>query len=314
MKIIFFGSDQFAVPSLDALVKNKFEVLCVVTQPDRRKGRHLFFSKTAVKLKANDYGLKLFQPQNINSKESISTLKSYLCDLFVVIAYGQILSSELLAIPRVFGINLHASLLPKYRGAAPINWALINSESFTGLSVMKLEDKMDAGPIINQEKIKILKDDNAASLKERLSIKGASLLIKSLEEIKNQKIVLKPQDETKATFARKLRKKDGLITWEKPAGEILNLIKGCFDWPGAYTFYKDKLLKVFKAGILEEPLDPKIKPGEIIKFSKHGIIVACGSKEIVIQELQLEGKRRMTAEDFLSGHKIIVGEKLGDKK
>ncbi|MFY9402169.1 MAG: methionyl-tRNA formyltransferase [Candidatus Omnitrophota bacterium] len=306
MKILFFGSDNFAVPALEALIKNKHKVLCVVTQPDKKKGRHLRLGYTDIKAKALEANLKVFQPENVNTTKSVGYLKKLNADIFVIVSYGQILSQEVLDIPKVFPLNIHASLLPKYRGAAPINWAIINGEKVTGVTIMQVTKKMDSGPIILQQKIDILGTDDSASLEFKLRDLGADLLLKALPLIKSEIYKLIEQDERKVVFAPKLKKSDGLINWERTAQEITNLIRGVQPWPGAFTCYNGKLLKIYKA----KPLDCKLPQadscpfGGIVAAAKEGITVKTGKGFLLIQELQLEGKKRLTAEEFLLGHEI----------
>jgi len=314
MNVIFFGSDNFAIPSLKALLTSGHRILCVVTQPDRQKGRGLHFEGTAVKAVACQANLKIYQPKALNSAEAINLLKNLSPDLFIVISYGQILSQEVLNIPRIFSINVHASILPKYRGAAPINWAIIHGENTTGITIIKMTKKMDAGPIILQEEIEIKDEDTAITLEDKLSKVASKLLIDSLKSIENKAYNLTLQDERKITFAPKLKKEDGLISWNRPAQEICNLIKGCLNWPDAFTYYKGKLLKIYRArvGSLVREFTSS-PPGEIIKVNKEGIIVATGKDYLIIEELQIEGKKRMKVEKFIAGHKICPGEIFGKK-
>lgn len=315
MNIVFFGSSNFAVPSLRALLTTMHTISCVVTQPDRQKGRGLSLSPTAVKKVAQDAGLQIYQPHRLNTPQTLKLLKDLKPDLFVTAAYGQILSQEVLDIPSIFSLNIHGSLLPKYRGAAPINWAIINSEKTTGVTIIKMVKDLDAGPIILQETYDIAREDTAVSLEENLSKVGARLLLDSLKAIENNNYNLLPQDKDKASFAPKLKKEDGRINWNGPAYSICNLIRGCLPWPGAFTYYNGKLLKIYKVKVCQlTGLPVSQLPGEIITVSKEGIIVATGAQNLIIEELQLEGKRRMKAEEFIAGHKITVGETLGNKK
>jgi len=314
MKIIFFGSANFSLPSLKALLENGYEVACVVTQPDKLKGRGLNLSATAVKTFAEDSRLKVYQPTDINTQESIGFLKDFRADIFVVIAYGQLLSTEILNIPLIMPLNTHASILPMYRGAAPVNWALINGDKQTGISTIKIIPKMDAGPVITQKALDILADDNILTLEARLAKSAADLLPGIIEDIRNNKFELTPQDESKATFAPKLKKTSGLIDWGKPALDIYNLIRGSLVWPGAFTYFKSKLLKIYKAEISHARSNiAGARPGEIIGISKQGILVSSSCGSVLIQELQVEGKRRMSAEEFIAGHKICLGEVLTNK-
>jgi len=314
MNIIFFGSSDFAAPSLEALLTSGYKISCVVTQPDRRKGRGLNLSGTVIKTIALESGLRIYQPKQINTSEARGLLKKLEPDLFVVIAYGQILSRQILDIPKILAINVHASILPKYRGAAPINWAIINGEKNTGLTIIKMTEKMDAGPIIAQKTMEISDEDTAVTLENRLSEETAELLLDSLKSIAANNYNLKSQDKNMVSLAPKLKKEDGLINWAKPAQNIYNLIRGCLEWPGAFTYYNGKLLKVYKAKVgLRVSRFLSSHPGEIIDVSKEGIAVATGKDNLSIEELQIEGKRRMKIEEFIRGHKILKGEILGQK-
>ncbi|MDP2927652.1 MAG: methionyl-tRNA formyltransferase [Candidatus Omnitrophota bacterium] len=314
MKIIFFGSAHFGVSVLEVLIKSQHELACVVTQPDKQKGRHLQLAATDVKNTAIAAGLKTFQPENINSKESVKFLKSLDADLFVIVAYGQILSQEILDIPKIMPINIHASLLPRYRGAAPINWAIINGEKKTGITIIYVTLKMDSGPVIMQKEIKIEDRDTAVSLEEKLSQCGAQLLMEVLVIIDNRDYRLVEQDEDKVVYAPKMKKEIGLIDWDTSAVNIHNQIKGVIPWPGAFTSYRKKLLKIFQAQVL--PIFPSHKPsvGEVIRADKHGIVVACARGFLEIKELQLEAGKRMSAQNFIIGHKLAAGEILGKNK
>ncbi|MCM8789587.1 MAG: methionyl-tRNA formyltransferase [Candidatus Omnitrophica bacterium] len=295
-----------------ALIGAGHNVLCAVTQPDRKKGRGLRFKDTAVKLAAKTKEIEVFQPDNVNSLQSREYLKKKEADLFVVVSYGKILSRQVLDIPKIFCINAHGSLLPKYRGAAPINWALIKGESETGVTIIKMNEEMDAGMMIMQEAISIEAKDNFISLENKLFHLAADLLVKAVARIENKKYELIPQDESKVSFAPKLKKEDGLIKWEKPAREIYNLIRGCVQWPSAFTYYKGKLLKIYGAEVIQLAGETVSGlAGEITDISKEGIAVRCGKDTLIIKELQLEGKRRMSAQEFISGHNINEGEKLG---
>jgi methionyl-tRNA formyltransferase len=305
MNIIFFGSSHFAVCALEALEKSDHKILCVVTQPDRKKGRGLHCEGTAVKGVAEALRLKIYQPLNINTAEAVQFLKSQNADLLIVISYGQILSQEVLNIPKLFSINAHASLLPQYRGAAPINWALINGEETSGVTIMKMEKKMDAGPMMMQQSLRILEQDTAVTLEEKLSGMAGALLMEALDKMNSKNYDLIAQDEKKASFAPKLKKEDGLIDWQKSAFSIYNLIRGCVVWPGAFTYYKGKLLKIFKASVVrrDEPVVGR-GPGKIIKVFKQGILVATGKDDLLIKELQIQGRKIVAAQEFIAGHPI----------
>lgn len=311
MNIVFFGSADFGIPSIKALIEAGHKISCIVTQPDKKQGRGMALGQTPIKELAQTYKIPVFQPSRVNTADSESALQKYKPDLFIVIAYGQILSSKILKIPRLMPINAHASYLPLYRGAAPINWAIINGRKETGVSIIKMTEGMDAGPIIKQETIRIEPQDNAINLENKLSILAARLLTESILSIQNNRFILSPQDEDKVTFAPKLNKTTGLINWEKPATDIDNLIKGCLGWPDAFTYLDNKIIKIFKADICIELPAFKASPGQILILSKEGIIVATGKGMLRIEELQLEGKKRMHVRDFLAGCHIKTGQTLG---
>lgn len=312
MKLIFFGSSSFGLPSLKSLLRADHNISCVVTQPDRKKGRGLRIAQTEIKLFSQSAGLTVYQPEKVNAPEAAGFLKKYGPDLFVVMAYGQILSQELLDIPRIMPLNVHASLLPLYRGASPINRAIINGETETGVTVIKMSANMDAGPVILQKKTSIGNEDTAVTLENKLSSLSAQALLEALDLIANNNYVLAPQDESKATFAPKLKKEDGLIDWNKRAADIYNLVRGCLGWPNAYTYYNGKLLKIYKAKVTG--LSGQRSAGEITDISKEGITVATQEGGLTIEELQIEGKRRMKAEEFILGYKIHCGGVFGKKK
>jgi len=315
MNIVFFGSSKFAGSSLKALLTSKHKVTCVLTQPDREKGRGLHFAGTVIKIIALESGIRIYQSFNVNDSDTVKFLKDLDPDLFIVIAYGQILSQKILDIPKIFSINIHASLLPKYRGAAPINWAIIKGEKTTGITVIKMTKEMDAGPIIQQKEIEINNDDTSITLEDKLSHFAAQLLLATLSSIEDNNYNLMPQDKNNVSFAPKLKKEDGRIDWNKPACDIYNLIRGCISWPGAFSYYNGKLLKIYKAkASFCVPEFLSSVAGKIISVSKEGIVVATGKDNLIIEELQIEGKRRMKVGEFIAGHKILPGEILGQKK
>ena len=311
MKIIFFGSSNFAVPILEELVKNE-EVALVVTQPDREKGRALKVAPTAVKSKAEELGIEIFQPGKVNTKESIEFLKKFNADLFIVVSFGQILSKEVLSLPKLYCLNIHASLLPKYRGAAPINWAIANGEKETGVTIMKMNEKMDEGDVLLNESVAMDADNDAVTVSDKLSKKGSQVLLKAVELIKADKADFIKQDNSKATFAPKLKKDDGLIDWKMTAEEISNRIRAFAPWPGCFTYLDKKMLKIWKAIPVHLSGEPsgspdrwtKGKPGTVLEADRNGILVKTGKDALKIQELQLEGSRRMTVEEFLAGHNV----------
>ncbi|MCM8833305.1 MAG: methionyl-tRNA formyltransferase [Candidatus Omnitrophica bacterium] len=305
MKIIFFGSDNFGIPSLEILKKN-FQLVSVVTSPDKPKGRGLKISPTPIKEWSMTNGIDVFQPERFEDS-FIDKIKKISPDLIVLISYGKILPSSILTIPKIASINVHPSLLPKYRGPAPVEWALINGETKTGITIIKMDENIDTGNIIHQKEVEILPLDNAFTLKNRLSILAADVLYKAIEIIKQDGKTY-PQ-EGEASYARKLKKQDGLIKWQNPAEKIHNLVRGVIIWPTAYTYLSinstKKLVKIYKTEIGQR--EGKFgKEGEIIKIEKDYIEVACGEGTIKIKELQLEGKKRMTVSQFLCGYRNLL--------
>ncbi len=315
MKIVFFGSSKFALAALTSIVSSNHELACVVTQPDRLKGRGLALSGTQIKEAAQKHNIRVYQPQDVNSEESAEFLRGLDSDIFVIVAFGQIFSETILAIPKIMPLNIHASILPKYRGAAPVNWALINGDDEAGVSIIKVIAKLDAGPVILQKSIVVTNEDNAQSLRQALSNLGQTALIEALNLIKANQHRLDEQDELKVTFAPKLKKEDGLIHWQKSARDVFNLVRGCAGWPGAFTYFGNKILKIHKISLASSAGQELAgSPGEVVKITNNGIIVATGKGNLLIEELQLEGKKMITAREFVSGYRISVKESFKDKK
>ena len=315
MRIVFFGSSEFAVPILMAL-KDKEEVVLIVTQPDRKKGRALKVGCTPVKNLASKWDIEIFQPDNVNSYESIQYLKRFDADVFIVVSFGQILCKGLLDIPSRFPLNLHASLLPKYRGAAPINWAIANGEEKTGVTIIKMNEKMDRGDIILKEEVSIGKNEDAIELSRHLSDKGAEVLLNCITLIKKNALPFMRQDNFEVSCAPKLKKEDGLIDWDSSNIEICNRIRAFVPWPGCWTYWNKKMLKIWKArpySIIGTGMAVpyKYKPikerhGTVIDVNKNGILVSTGQGGIKIEELQLEDRRRMKVEEFIAGHRKMA--------
>jgi methionyl-tRNA formyltransferase len=311
MGIIFFGSGKFAIPALDYLCnQDKYPLIAIVTQPDKKAGRGYKIQPTPVKqyYLRSKTSLPLFQPQDVNSPDFIQTLKNLEPDLFIVVSFGQIFKDEFLGLPKIFAVNIHASLLPKYRGAAPVNWAIINGEKTTGVTIFKIIKKMDAGEIIAQKECEISPYDTAVTLEEKLAHIGRELLVETLDKIARRDFSLVPQ-QGEPSYAPKLKKEDGLIDWNKSALQIYNLIRGTQPWPGAYSYFQGRLLKIFVVEIVE---DLQVRtPGEIVRADKSKFVVACGKGGLNIKELQLESKRRVSAREFISGYRVRPGMKLG---
>jgi len=316
LKIIFMGTADFGVPVLEKLADSRENKIAVVTQPDRPQGRGRKILPTPIKKIALDKGLEIFQRENINDEESIKRMKEFDPDIILVVAYGQILTSHILNIPKIGCINIHGSLLPKYRGAAPINRAIINGEKETGITFMFMKEKVDAGEIIFQEKIDILADETCGELYYRLSDLSAESLSKLLEKIRSGKIERISQDNKLATFARKMNKEDGKIDWSDKGEKVYNLIRGTIPFPGAFTYYKGRKLKITRARFLNDyqgEADTGFpKPGRVVKTEKDGILISTGDKGIIkILRLIPAGSKELTAEQFVNGYKIKAGDVLG---
>ena len=303
MKIVFMGTPGFAVPSLNALIESEDEVVGVVTKADKPQGRGQRIESPPIKILSQQYGIPILQPEKLKTEEFFNELKSFNPDLICVTAYGKILPKNILELPPRGGINVHASLLPKYRGAAPINWAIINGEKNTGITTMLMDEGMDTGDILLQHEIPIDEEDTGETLSEKLSHIGAELLIQTIKLLKENKLSPIPQDHSKATYASMLKKEDGLIDWSKSAQEIRNLIRGTLPWPGAYTFLEGKNLKIYRAIVSLG----QGKPGLVIISTRGTLRVATGAGAIDIHELQIEGGKRLPIEAFLSGRKIKEG-------
>ncbi len=307
--IIFMGTPEFALPCLDSLIKNSYRLLGVVTQPDRPKGRGKKLTPPPVKVLAQNHSIEVLQPERASDTDFLQIIESKTPDLIIVVAFGQILKKELLEIPPFGVINVHASLLPKYRGAAPIHWAIINGEKQTGLTIMRMDEGLDTGPIIYQKIIPIKEDETTGELHDRLAILGGEFLIESLERMKTEKIKEIPQDEDMASYAPKIDKSISTIRWEKSCSEICSLIRGLDPWPGASTTLKGETIKIFRPKIINNQ-KANTTPGRIIK-SKSSLMIETGDGILEILEIQLPGKRRMGIKEFLQGHRIDEGTILG---
>jgi len=316
LKIIFMGTADFGGPVLEKLTDSRENKIAIITQPDRPQGRGRKILPTPIKKIALDKGLEVFQPENINDEESIKRLKEFNPDVILVVAYGQILSNHILNIPKTGCINIHGSLLPKYRGAAPINRAVINGEKETGITFMFMNKKVDAGDIIFQEKIDISLDETCGELYYRLSALSAEALPKLLEKIKSGKIERISQDIKLVTFARKMNKEDGKIDWSDKGEKVYNLIRGTIPFPGAFTYYKGRKLKITRARFLDdyqgETGTVSLKSGRVVKIEKDSIFISTGDKGIIkILRLIPAGSKELTAEQFVNGYKIKAGDILG---
>lgn len=309
MRIIFFGSDDFAATHLKQLLESSlYEIVACVTQPDRPKGRGMKIVDSPIKQIALAKKIPLLQPDTLKSPETISELKSFNADLFIVVAYGKILPENILSIPRIFCVNVHGSLLPKYRGAAPINWAIINGDDTTGVTVMKMSPILDAGEVILQAKLAIDLKDTVVSLRLRMAQLGAVTLLEALDLIRRQEHVLTRQDLSKVSYASKLTKELGTVDWRDPAVRICNLARGLQPWPGLSASYQGKKFKILSCEIAEESsLAP---PGTVVFVKKNGLVVSTGKQPLLITRVQPESGKPMDARSFAAGHKVAVASQL----
>jgi len=305
-KIIFMGTPEFAVPTLNMLIEKHEHVAAVVTRPDRPVGRGRQIKAPPVKECALANGIPVLQPERVKDPAFLETFRQLRPDLAVVAAYGQLFSQALLDIPAFGFINVHSSLLPFYRGPAPINWAIINGDAETGVTIMRVSLGMDMGDILLQEKTAISPDDTAQTLHDRLAELGARLTVRTIYQLRDGSWNPVPQDHTRATIAPLLKKEDGRIDWRRDAAALFNQIRGMTPWPGCFTFFEGRLLKVHRA----EP-SPGVStesPGTIVAAGSCGIAVATGKQQVLIlRDVQLEGKKRLAAEEFLKGHALTPG-------
>jgi methionyl-tRNA formyltransferase len=306
MKIIFMGTPEFALKTLKKLVSSKHEILCVVTQPDRPKGRGRGLSPSPVKRFAQEVGIEVLQPEKARNKDFIESMRQLNPDLIVVVAYGQILSADLLKVPKLFCMNLHGSLLPKYRGAAPIHRAVINGERETGVTTMKMDVGLDTGDIILMQKVPIQDSDDTGTLHDQLAGEGASLVLETVDRLSSSSYNFIQQDDSQATYADKIQKEEGAIPWNGDAETIRNLVRGLNPWPGAFTFLGPVRLRICRAETtMGESGDT---PGVVACITDSGIEVGTGNGRLVITELQPAGKKKMSAKSFLAGNKIQPGD------
>jgi methionyl-tRNA formyltransferase len=304
-RIIFFGTPSFALPTLQGLLKGPDEVVGVGTQPDREKGRGRKIVISPVKELALQSGFILLQPEKLKEEVFQEAVRGLKPDLFVVVAYGQILPKSVLSIPKYGAVNVHASLLPRYRGAAPIAWAILQGEKVTGVTTMVMDEGMDTGDILLQAEVSIDNEVTCENLHDRLASLGAQLLSKTLEKMKAGEIRPIPQDHSKATYAPPLKKEDGRIHWKREARELDRQVRAFNPWPGAFTKWGDRLLKVFRGKVRERT--PSGKPGEVVWVGSDFIEVETGKDSYLIEEVQLEGRKKMTIREFLSGHSVSAG-------
>jgi methionyl-tRNA formyltransferase len=308
LHLVFCGTPSFAVPTLDRLIEARFHIDLVVTQPDRPKGRGLELVPSPINQSALQLGLPIAQPEGIKNNDAFrAQLSSLKPDAIIVVGYGRIIPQWMLDLPPLGNINLHASLLPKYRGAAPIQWAIARGETVTGVTTMKLNAGLDTGDILLQQEIPIAPNDTTETLAPKLAAAGAGLTVETLRELQAGSIHPRQQDHARATLAPILKKEDGLIDFSRPASEILNRMRGFQPWPGAYSKFRGKNLQVWKADALNRSL-----PLSELKVESDHLLVGCGeATALELLELQLEGKKRTSASDFVRGYRLLPGERLG---
>jgi methionyl-tRNA formyltransferase len=307
MRTVFLGTPEFAVPTLNALVETGFVVAAVITQPDRPKGRGSVVAESPVKRAAVALGLPVHQPERIRRPENLELLKSFAADVMVVVGYGQIIPQSIIDIPKYGILNVHASLLPKYRGAAPIQWAIANGETETGVTIMRIDAGLDTGDMLLKHAVPIGPDETAPELSVHLAGTGAELLVRALRKIE----ILRPetQDNSQATHAPILKKEDGLVDWSRPAHEIYNRLRGFTPWPGAYTKFRGQQLTILRARLATGIM---LSPGRL-HAEKRRLYAGCGESTLLeLIEIQLEGKKRVPAEAFLNGYQPGTHEFLGE--
>lgn len=311
MRIVFMGTPDFAVPSLDILVKNRMDVVLVVTQPDKPKGRGHQVCCPPVKEYALQKGIPVLQPEKIGDEENINRIKALEPDLFVTCAFGQFLPQRILDIPKKGTINVHGSLLPKYRGAAPIQWAVINGDKKTGITTMLTVLKMDAGDILLKSEIEIDDEITAGQLYDKMSLLGAETLMKTILGLEEGTIRPVPQEECDVCYAPRITRETGLIKWDNSAVQIHNLVRGTNPWPGAYSFFKGERMRIWKTQIADENKCTAYAPGTVLKVSGEGFEVQTGKGILRILDVQCDNAKRLTVNQYICGHVVKVGDRFG---
>lgn len=302
-RIIFMGTPEFACPTLQTLIDRKENIIATFTQPDRPKGRGQKMQPPPVKELALAHNIPVFQPNRVRTPEVIEQIRQLKPDLIVVVAFGQILPKDLLEIPPAGCVNVHASLLPKYRGAAPLNWCIVNGEQETGVTTMLMDVGLDTGPMLLKTSLPIGPDEGIQSLHDRMSVVGAELLAKTIDGLKQGSITPQEQDDSQSSYAPLLKKEHGLVDWQRTATEIHNQVRGLSIWPGVVTQLDGTQIKLHRTTVA----DGSGQPGTVINSGKDGIEVACGQGSLIIKELQSSGSKRMDAASFLAGRPIAVG-------
>ncbi|MGZ4134451.1 MAG: methionyl-tRNA formyltransferase [Tumebacillaceae bacterium] len=312
MRILFMGTPDFAVPSLELLLENGFEVVAVVTQPDRPKGRKGLLTPSPVKETALRYNIPVLQPEKVRAEEALAEIESYQPELLITAAYGQLLPKRLLEMPRLGSINVHGSLLPRWRGGAPVHHAFLAGDKETGVTIMRMVQALDAGDILTQVVVPIEEEDTMSSVYQKLAVAGSKLLIETLPQIENGTITETPQDEALVTYGPNIKREDEEIDWSREARSIFNQVRGLNSWPGAFTAFSHKVMKIWEASIIEEESTKAAEPGTVLKTTDDAIIVQCGRGTLALREIQPFGKRRMHVTEFLRGVKVAPGTRLGE--
>ena len=308
MNLVFMGTPDFAVPTLRALHASRHTIAAVVTQPDRPKGRGQEMQPSPVKQFALEHGLKVLQPLKASAPESVEQLAALHPDMIVVIAYGQILKAGLLNLPKHFCMNIHASLLPQYRGAAPINWAIINGDTESGVTTMKMDKGLDTGDMLLKTTVAIEPEDTAQDLHDKLAEAGGPLALETIDQLEQGTLQFLPQNDAEATHAPKLNKEDGWIRWDQEAEAIRNRFRGLEPWPGSFGFLRGKRVRIRK--LETGPGEPGDTPGEIVRVSDYGIEVGTLKDRVIVTELQPEGKKNMDVKSYLRGHAVEPGTRF----
>jgi methionyl-tRNA formyltransferase len=310
MRIIFMGTPEFAVPSLDMLVREGYDVMAVVTQPDKPKGRGNKLTPPPVKVYALEKGIEVLQPVKVRTPEYAEQLRRLKPDLMVTAAYGRILTKEVLQIPPYGTINVHGSLLPKYRGAAPIQWAIINGDQVAGITTMYTDVGMDTGDMLVKREIEITGDMTSGELHDIMAAAGAGVLKETLERLQAGTLVGIPQLHEQATHAPMMEKETGHIDWSRDAQAVHNLVRGTDPWPGAFTFYRGERMRIWKTAVSTQSIKGKI-PGTICTVDREGVLVVCGTGAVIVREVQFDSGKRMSVDEYIRGHQINEGEVLG---
>ena len=309
MRIVFMGTPDFSVPTLEALVASEHEVVGVVTQPDKPKGRGKEIHMSPVKECALQHNIPVYQPVRARDEAFVDEMRALNPDVMVVIAFGQILPKSLLELPKYGCVNIHASLLPKYRGAAPIQWAVINGDEETGITTMMMDVEMDTGDMLEKTVVKLDPEETGGSLFDRLSLLGGDLILSTLSKLEKGEITPVPQDHEKATYVKKISNSMGDIDWTMDAVSIERLVRGLNPWPSAFTRWNGKMLKIWEAKVLPDP-DVKLPCGSVISASDEGLKIQTGAGVLCVTSLQLEGKKRMDTAAFLRGYQVAAGSMM----